>query len=566
MKKNLVDFHTHLLALTEAQDNEKDFIIALQNIFMDFINDCSANSIVSLYKISKHDKPIIDQTFILSKNGRLTNYLTPEKKEISMEFANNLCKSKMITELKGISKGDISDFTLSENSNIRIFPISSNNGCWGFILVETDAGIDITESVEIPFNSIINILRNFIIGQETKHELIKSQTKYKEIAEMLPEIIFETDVDGNFLFLNNDGYETFGIDSDVDLSKVNLIDFIAKENVDTVKAIFDMCIHAEKQTMTQDIYGINSKGEIFPVILRINRVKNGKISGTRGIMINITERKKAENIVKIEHDKMYSLFNSIESPIYVSRFDTNEIIFSNKYSNDHFEKSFVNETCHYAVHSRDEVCNDCYNYKLEEDDEHVVNTEYFDSVSGLYYLITMKSIDWIDGSKVRFKLLTNITEQKLAQTKIEHEKKKFKNLINMIPEPVIACNKANDIIFANDPLIELFKLKSFEELLNKNIGTLFLDKNDFRNLSNMLNSKPKINNAEFKLIDDSGNIILVSISARRSISEDGEHTIYVINDITTKRNVEAFLMLNNNIDKLVRSNSELADSLKKGKV
>ncbi len=92
---------------------------------------------------------------------------------------------------------------------------------------------------------------------------------------------------------------------------------------------------------------------------------------------------------------------------------------------------------------------------------------------------------------------------------------------------------------------------------------IFIENIDFINFKNILNENKIITNVEFKLVNSINIEILSNINASMHVDGENVYMICVINDITKKRNVEAFLSLNKNIDKLIKSNADLANNFTK---
>jgi PAS domain S-box-containing protein len=72
--------------------------------------------------------------------------------------------------------------------------------------------------------SIIGVLSMVQDITEQKHAeeaLRQSETKFRDLADMLPQIIFETDVEGNLTFVNHNAFNTFGYTKDDFASGLN---------------------------------------------------------------------------------------------------------------------------------------------------------------------------------------------------------------------------------------------------------------------------------------------------------------------------------------------------------
>jgi PAS domain S-box-containing protein len=130
--------------------------------------------------------------------------------------------------------------------------------------------------------------------KQTEEALRESRERFKELAELLPETIFEMDIDGNLLFVNQGAYEQFGYSQEDYQRGLKAFDMLVPEERERAK-------RNAGRILSGDELGINEyraqrkDGSTFEVILHsavINR--NGRPAGLRGFIIDISEKKKLE--------------------------------------------------------------------------------------------------------------------------------------------------------------------------------------------------------------------------------------------------------------------------------
>jgi len=133
------------------------------------------------------------------------------------------------------------------------------------------------------------------LNREQKRSLHKlkyaGEQKYLELADLLPQVVFECDFEGKITFLNNIGKETF---------ELNRIDLQNGVNIETLVNEID-----RKRFKDDFLYiregGLNKGQEYFvktihedkiPMIFYMSHVVvKDKIEGIRGIVIDVTEQK-----------------------------------------------------------------------------------------------------------------------------------------------------------------------------------------------------------------------------------------------------------------------------------
>jgi PAS domain S-box-containing protein len=145
---------------------------------------------------------------------------------------------------------------------------------------------------------VITSVKDITDNKHTEHKLIRSEKKFRDLMELLPEMIFETDLKGNSVYANQFALERLDYLYE-DLSKgLNIFDIFAEEERKRVRKHFKDRL-ADKHSGPEEYYILTHSNEKFPVILHLNPIiENEQAIGVRGVMIDITDRKKAEEDLK----------------------------------------------------------------------------------------------------------------------------------------------------------------------------------------------------------------------------------------------------------------------------
>ncbi|MHB8881006.1 MAG: ATP-binding protein [Thermodesulfovibrionales bacterium] len=124
--------------------------------------------------------------------------------------------------------------------------------------------------------------------------LKESEKKFKDLAELLPQYVFETDAQGNLLFFNHHALENMGYTRD-DLSRgVNALQMFVPEELARVGENIQKVLSGEAIDRVE-FTARRKDGTAFPVLLSASPVLHeNRITGIRGIAMDISERKRAE--------------------------------------------------------------------------------------------------------------------------------------------------------------------------------------------------------------------------------------------------------------------------------
>lgn len=117
--------------------------------------------------------------------------------------------------------------------------------------------------------------------------------RYKELVDQLPQIVFEMDLSGKLTYVNRCAYDVMGY-SEEDFSRgLYALDMVVPEDRDKARNNIAKAMYGEKSG--NEYRFMRKDGSILPVILHSSPiVQDGKTSGLRGIVIDITDRKETE--------------------------------------------------------------------------------------------------------------------------------------------------------------------------------------------------------------------------------------------------------------------------------
>ncbi len=151
--------------------------------------------------------------------------------------------------------------------------------------------------------------RDITERKKAEQALQESEQKYRELADLLPQIVYETDDKGNLTFVNRNAFESTGYtQGDIDKGLHALQVFIPEDRENGEKNI-RMVLSGER--LDGNEYTMLKKdGGTFPVMVFSSPViREGKPVGIRGVVIDITERKRAEEALRESEARFRAIFD-----------------------------------------------------------------------------------------------------------------------------------------------------------------------------------------------------------------------------------------------------------------
>jgi len=198
-------------------------------------------------------------------------------------------------------------------------------------VIETGKPLLIENIVPHPkFGNIHMSLRAFKVGDglgmiikditnriQAEKALRESEEKFRNLAEMLPVAVFETDHKLKVGYANTRALEMFSYNQD-DIEKgLSGFNVFIPEEKSLITENLDRRIKGE-ETGLVELRAQRKDGSTFPTLLHTNPiVKDGEFIGLRGIAIDITERKRAEEALQESEEKFRSVVTNLRAVIFI---------------------------------------------------------------------------------------------------------------------------------------------------------------------------------------------------------------------------------------------------------
>jgi PAS domain S-box-containing protein len=165
--------------------------------------------------------------------------------------------------------------------------------------------------------------------EKTHDGLMQSEARFRELAELLPQTIFEMDPDGRLQYVNRAGIEIFGMDERKVQDGVNVRDYVIPEDLGRMYRGLDIIMHGEKTT--GEIYHLRRKdGTIMSAVVFTAPIyRNGTFHGFRGSVNDITDRVNLEEALIESQEYLQTLLWSVKAGIIVIDTGTHRIVDAN---------------------------------------------------------------------------------------------------------------------------------------------------------------------------------------------------------------------------------------------
>jgi two-component system cell cycle sensor histidine kinase/response regulator CckA len=141
--------------------------------------------------------------------------------------------------------------------------------------------------------------------------------RFKELAELLSAAIFETDTAGRITYANQKAFECFGYNRQDFRRGVNLRDTLAPADHERALKVIEE-IYRGRLSNGHEYLARRKDGSAFPIVAYASAMyRGGRIVGLRGVIFDITERKRAEEELRDSEEKFRSIIENSTNIFYI---------------------------------------------------------------------------------------------------------------------------------------------------------------------------------------------------------------------------------------------------------
>jgi PAS domain S-box-containing protein len=404
------------------------------------------------------------------------------------------------------------------------------------------------------------IARDITKRKQIEEQLRESETRFRELADLLPVIAFESDLKGKLTYVNNLAFDLFGYTREEFMGRP-IFDYIAPE--DRERSISNARrVMAGEYLGNNEYTAVRKDGSRLAALIQTAPMKNnrGELIGSRGVLVDISRQKQIEDELRESESKFRALFEQSQESIILLD-SQGKVIYSNpaheqltgikredflgKFIWEHPERVYIDD--HGMVTSRE---------KYDAELQRLVATKQSPLLNRLTEIemktgdgdvhICLSSVILIEMENdfMIGLIATDITEGKKIREALQESEEKYRSLVQNMKLGIFRTTPdAGGKILETNKACEEITGYSRNELLNMAVKDLYSDPEDRSRFVEQISSAFGKANFETSFKKRDGSQISVSITAKPIEDKTGK-IVYIdgiLEDITERLNIERAL-------------------------
>ena len=383
--------------------------------------------------------------------------------------------------------------------------------------------------------------------KRAEEALRESEERYRSILENIEEGYFEVDLAGNFTFVNDSLCRIAGYTHD-ELIGMNNRDYTTPETAKKMYQVFSKTYQTGEPARIVDYDIFRKDGSTKTLELSASLMANstGESVGFRGVVRDVTKRKRAEEALRESEERYRSLFKNNHTVMLLIDPKTADIVDANPaacsfYGWGHEEltnkkitdiNTLTDEQVFQEIEraKSEETQHFFFRHRLAKDE--IVDVEVF---SGPIVL---------NGKQLLYSIVHDITERKQFIEALRASEEKYRTVLEANPDPVVVYDIEGKVVYYNPAFTRVFGW-SLGERLGKKMD-VFVPEESWPETQKMVSgvlAGKSFSGIETRRYTKEGKIIPVSISGAVLRDMDGNPVGSVINlrDISEQKNLEGQL-------------------------
>lgn len=396
---------------------------------------------------------------------------------------------------------------------------------------------------------ILGIVESFTDITERKRSeaaLKDSETQNRDLVELLPQMVYEVDLRGNFTFANRLAYKLTGYTSREVKQGINIGQMVVEQDRERAITNFKRTLAGEKMTGNEYMV-VRKDGTTFPAAVYSSPiVRDGIVVGARGVITDISEGKAAKAALEESEERYRTLFESSPKAITLVGLD-GRVVDCNPATCDLaglpreavIGSGFLELGA--LTRMNEEQCREVFERILSGEDVEPLELTMTRPNGDLRWTESYASLIHKDGRPYVILVFTlDITDRKEAETQARDVEKRYHNLVRSLPIGIFQSTPDGKILSVNPAIVRICRLESEADLAHLSASELYVDKRKRIELMAIMAQESKVRNFEAECYRGDGTRFWASLSMNTVRDESGRISHYngTLADVSDRKAAE----------------------------
>ncbi len=408
--------------------------------------------------------------------------------------------------------------------------------------------------------------------KRTENALKESEERFRELAELLPIAVFEIDLKGSLTYGNNKAFDIFGYTPDNVPDRLNVFDMMAPDDRD--RALRNARRIVDGEDMGPNEYVLRrSDGTTFPATIHSAAIiREGRAVGLRGAVADITDAKKAEEALRLSHQRILDIIEFLPDATFVIDHEKRVVAWNKAIEEMTGVKKgeMIGKGDHaYAVPFYGKARPIVIDLVLESDEE---GTRGYDFVErqgdillaevhvplvhkgkGAFLSVRASPLFDQEGNVVgAIESIRDITDEKRIVRELQESEERYRTAIESSNDGV-AMIRDGHLFYVNRKFLETFGFDSISQVVGQSVGFMVHpdDRERVVELSRRReNDEEAPSQYEFKGTKKNGDVVFIEVSATRTTYKGEAISLVYLRDVTGRKHLEVQLRQSQNLESI----------------
>lgn len=383
-----------------------------------------------------------------------------------------------------------------------------------------------------------------VTGRKNAEEnLTKSQQRFRDLAELLPQIVFEFDLEGKLLYANQLAFDTFQYPYSTDISTINIFNFLSPSQLEFAKEDLAKILKGAKIENREYVLYKKDGTSFTALVIASPIIQNNKPAGFRGVIIDVSELKNIHKELVFSQKKYSSLFENAHSIMMILDPENGKFVDANDAAAEFYgfpveklKQMRISDVVTKSEKEINDAIDDAINFRQNQ-----FISQHKLSDGRKRFVEVFTSPIFINGKNFLFSVIHDINDRVLAEENL----KKLNKAIEQSPVSVVITDRNGNIEYVNPKFCEITGYKS-DEVISQNPRMLKSGEQDDSYYKDLWATITAGKNwyGEFKNKKKDGSFYWESASISPLFDEKGNLTHYVAikEDITERKIKEKELL------------------------